>query len=121
MSLRRQSFLAPIFFLACACGSVPDDAAPGHHFRTSVEDGVTVAFSSGIPKYDTELFRYEEWFVIREDEREESLLVRPEPGTLDEQGFLFVPDSSPSDWPSVSRICVYDSTGVFQFAFGQPG
>ncbi len=110
-----------LLLLGGSCTSIPDTSAPGHTFDRSTEDGVTVARSSAIPKYEGELFRYEPWFVLREDQREESLLIRPEPGTLDERGHLYVPDSSPSDWPSVSRIAVFDSAGIFQFAFGQPG
>ena len=115
------SFLTLALLAGAACSSTPDDSAPGHTFDRYEEDGLQIAHSSATPKYDGEFLAYEPWYVLCEDEREESLLVRPEPGTLDERGFLYVPDSSPSDWPSVSRIAVFDTTGTFQFAFGQPG
>jgi len=108
-----------VLLLGGSCTS--DTAAPGHSFDCYERNGVQIAHSSAVPKYEGELFTYEQWYVLHEDEREESLLIRPEPGTLDERGFLYVPDSSPSDWPSVSRIAVFDTTGTFQFAFGQPG
>ncbi len=121
MSLIRLPAQLLIFIICVSCATESDYAAPGYVFNQYNEDGISIAYSSGIPRYEEELFFYEEWYILSEDEREESLLVRPEPGTLDERGFLFVPDSSPSDWPSVSRICVYDSSGIFQYAFGQPG
>ena len=117
----RGFILVLLCFSTIACGSTPDTSAPGHTFEQWEEGGVVTALSSAVPKYEGELFTYEPWYILQEDEREESLLVRPEPGTLDERGFLFVPDSSPSDWPSVSRIAVFDTSGIFQFAFGQPG
>jgi hypothetical protein len=106
---------------AVCCSGRTDEEVVGHQFETYLVDGVTVARSSSVPRYDGELFSYEIWYTVQSDDREESLLVRPEPGCLDDFGRLYLPDSSPSDWPNESRIAVFDSTGTFLFSFGQPG
>ncbi len=121
-SFPRYSFLILLLGSALTgCASNPDDSAIGHTFGISIEDGVTIARSSAIPRYEDELFTYERIVVLQEDEREESLLVRGSPPSVDARGWFYVPDSSPSDYLSTSRIVVYDSTGVFRYAFGQPG
>lgn len=103
------------------CASPPDDSAPGHTFEVYIESDVIIARSSGIPKYKGELFTYERAVVLQEDEREESLFVRGDPPYIDERGFFYMTDNSPSDYPSTSCIMVYDPDGIFQFSFGKPG
>ncbi len=105
---------------ALACARPPGEES-GHTFIVAEEDGVLIARSSARPKYEGELFVYERLVVLAEDERVESMLVRGDPPAVDERGYFYVPDSSPSDFPAVSRICVYDSTGRFRYAFGRPG
>jgi hypothetical protein len=103
------------------CPATPDDLVARHTFDHSVENGITVAHSSAIPRYEGELFAYERVVVLKEDEREESLFVRGEPPYIDENGYFYMADNSPSDFPSTSCIMVYDPNGVFQFSFGKPG
>ena len=121
LSIRYSLIIFPLAHALTGCASKPDDSAIGHTFKISVENGVTFARSSAIPKYEEELFVYDQMAVLQEDEREESLLVRGSPPSVDDRGWFYVPDSSPSDYPSTSRIAVFDSTGAFQYAFGQPG
>ncbi len=100
-SVPQHVFL--ILFLGYAltgCTSSPDDSAIGHTFNVSVVDGVTIARSTAIPRYEEELFTYEQITVLQEDDREESLLVRGSPPSVDDRGWYYVPDSSPSDYPS---------------------
>jgi hypothetical protein len=103
------------------CASPSDDTIAGHTFERYAEDGVTVAHSSVIPRYEGELFTYERAVVLKEDEREESLVVRGEPPYVDDRGFFYMADNSPSDFPSTSCIMVYDPNGDFRFSFGTTG
>ena len=107
--------------LLANCSADRREDASGHIFRTSVENGLEIVYSSGTPKYDGEIFAYERTIALKEDERETSLIVRGDPPVMDERGNLYMPDNSPSDYPSTSRIMVYDAEGSFLFAFGQPG
>ncbi len=97
------------------------DAPEGHRFRHYVEAGVAVAHSSGIPKYEGEIFQYESRLELQEDERVASTLLLGSPPWIDEEGNYYVADQTPSDFPSVARIAVFDSTGRFRYAFGRPG
>jgi hypothetical protein len=97
------------------------DGPEGHTFRRYQEEGVTVAHSSGTPKYEGELFRYESRLELQEDERVASTLLLGSPPWIDEEGNYYVADQTPSDFPSVARIAVFDSTGRFRYAFGRPG
>lgn len=111
--------LLPALFLA-AC-SVPGQEEGRHRFREYSEGDITIAHTTGGPKFEGELFRYERAAVMQEDEREASIIVRGEPPVMDERGWFYLPDSSPSDHPATSCIMVFDSEGTYRYSFGRPG
>lgn len=113
MKLRVQLALAVVLFVVAACSG---SGQPGHTFELVEEDGIPIAVSSGVPRYDGELFSYEKILVIRPDrDNDESLLYRPFSFTLTDDGHYYVVDSGNH------RIAVFDAAGNFVRAFGREG
>jgi hypothetical protein len=99
--------------LVTACG---DTGRPGHTFEIVEDDGVPVAVSSAIPKFDGDLFAYEKVRVIRPDPGNvESLLYQPFSFTLGDDGSYYVADRGNH------RVVVFDGEGDFVRAFGREG
>ena len=89
---------------------------PGHTFEIIEEDGVPVAVSSAIPKFEGELFTYEKILVIRPDPNDdESLLYRPYSFVLAADGHFYVADRGNH------RVAVFAAAGRFVHAFGRQG
>jgi len=89
-----------------------------HTFRVFDEDGVTVAETSGGPKYDTELFSFERLARIHEDEnRPESLMGNPssDKSRMGEDGSVFVTDVK------YNRILRFDAAGEYLNGIGGQG
>lgn len=108
----RIVFILMLAFLV-SCSS--SDKTLPYAFRIYEDDGVTIAETSGGPKYEGELFTYEPLVSMKEDEREESLLYRPSQFTMDEEGWFYVYDSGDH------CLVVYDPTGRFSHRFGREG
>ena len=87
----------------------------GHYFSVRQEDGITIAVTSSIPKYEGELFRYEKVLELREDERPESLFNRPTDFLADSQGRFYVADSGDA------RIAVFSPEGSYLRSIGRRG
>jgi len=99
--------------LLTACSS---EVSPDHTFRLYEEDGVTIAETTGGPKYSDELFTYEELFHLEQDEsREETLLSEARNIRMDEEGYLFVSDGGND------RIAVFTPDGLYSHSFGRDG
>ncbi len=112
---RPLSLLSPLLtvltLLGCGRGD-PD----GHRFVESVVDGVAVAETSGGPRYDGPLFRFEPLLTLEEDPAEpESLLFQPQSIDLGPDGRYYVADGGNG------RIAVYDAEGRFVHSFGRRG
>ncbi len=106
-----------LLLLAClsAC-AMSDERSSSHSFRIFEEDGVTIAETTGGPKYQDPLFTFEEVLVLQEDpENEDSMLYRPGMFLHGDDGRYYVTDHG------ANRIAVYDEYGVYQFGFGQQG
>jgi len=104
--------IAPALLAACAS----DTGSPGHSFRTYSEDGITIAETTGGPKYREPLFTFEEVLVLRENpENEGSMLYRPGMFLRADDGRYYVADAG------AERIAVFDENGVYLFDFGQQG
>ncbi len=86
-----------------------------HSFRIYDEDGITIAENNGDPKYDSELFNYEEVVELKEDDREESLLFRAREYLMDESGYYYVCDTGNN------RIAVFDPQGQYSHSMGREG
>jgi len=104
--------LLSVFLLACG----RSDRTADHQFSITHEDGVEVRVTTGGPKHQEDLFRYEMVCELRFDEEvEESLLIRPWSFTMDEEGKFYVADSGNH------RIAVFDADGTYQRSIGQRG
>ncbi|MFC1543739.1 6-bladed beta-propeller [Gemmatimonadota bacterium] len=110
-----QSLLAPALLLACACGSGARDHGE-HYFRTTVEDGVPVAITSEVPKYDVPLFRYQEAVRLVQDEsKPESILYSASSFRRGDDGRYYVPDRGEN------RIAVFREDGSYSHSIGRAG
>jgi hypothetical protein len=95
-----------LLFLVPAC-SGSNEGAPGHTFTVTTEDGVRTAINSSVPRYETELFHYEEIAGIREGDSEESLLGGPGLPILGEDGTFYLTDrgeARPGSWSSMLSV-----------------
>ncbi|MFC1529155.1 6-bladed beta-propeller [Gemmatimonadota bacterium] len=96
------------------CSSGADRA--DHEFRIYREGPITIAETTGGPRFEGEIFEYEPVTEIREDpDRAEPLLFNPTTIWIDESGLVFV-----SDYGN-KRIVVFDQDGEYLRAFGRDG
>lgn len=103
-----------LLILFTACSSSLDETA--HSFRIYEEDGVTIAETTGGPKYEGDLFKYEQLLELQEDpENEESLLYRASDFVMDESGYFYVDDYGNH------RIAVFDQIGQYSHSMGRQG
>jgi len=104
----------PVIFSLLIFGS--SCSKGGHSFRLVEEDGVTVALTTGGPKYEGELFIYEKVLELKQDpDHPESLIYLPSEITRDEQGYYYVIDSGDR------RIAVFDNKGHYSHSIGRRG
>ncbi len=104
-----------LLFTLCSCAR-GDEGSPAHSFRIHEENGVTIAETSGGPRYSGEIFTYEKVLEIRGYPSEErSYLVSPYPPSMDTDGYFYVPDTGSH------RIVVFSSDGRFVREFGRAG
>lgn len=100
-----------VLLVACSSSSVEDT----HSFQIYEENGIEVAETTGGPKYDEELFQYELILELKEDERDESLLYRPDDFWMDGAGQFYVCDARNF------RIAVFDQSGRYLYSMGREG
>jgi len=101
-------------FLLISCS--PRSEETTHSFRIYEEDGVTIAETTGGPKYEGELFYYEKEMEIRPDTSEvEALLYRPSYVTKDDEGNFYICDTGSRE------IVVYNRDGAYLARFGGEG
>ncbi len=87
-----------------------------HAFRTVDIEGIPVAITTGGPKYEGELFIYEEMLTIPQERvKKRARLSDPTVFTMDEDGFIYVVDSGKH------RVAVFDPEGKFVRDFGKEG
>jgi len=112
--MRIMSFICAVALLT-ACARSPSSSS--HTFRVFTEDGVTIAQTSGGPKYEGELFTYTHVATIQQDpSRPESLLHRPDPHiAMDAEGLIYIADTGNH------RIAVFDASGRYLRSFGHQG
>jgi hypothetical protein len=91
--------------------------AQEHSFQVFQENGITIAETTGEPKYSQDIFRYEHILTLQEDEsRPESLLGNPITANMVEyDGWFYVLDHSPM------RIACFDSDGNYSHDIGRAG
>ncbi len=114
----RCASITPFIFLLIlsACGG-PNKGAPGHTFTVTIQDGVPTAINSSIPRYEAELFHYEEISGVREGDSEESLLSGPGLPILGEDGTFYLTDRGGSE----ARVVVFDASGDYVRQMGRRG
>ncbi len=89
---------------------------PQHSFKVYQEDNVTVAITSGGPKYTEPLFDYEVVVTLKENpDRPESMLFHPGDICMDRDGYFYVEDKGNG------RIAVFNPQGDFVRSFGRVG
>lgn len=103
-----------VLFCVAACSNV-DQEQPGYSFKIFEENGITVAETTGGPKYKGELFEYIPAFTIESGDTEESMLFDPWRITGDSKGWFYVYDGGSED------IVVFDPDGKFHSRFGRKG
>ena len=113
--LRSSFTIIPIIYL-CACAK-DHEGSLSHSFRIHEEKGVTITETTGGPKYEGELFTYEEILTLKENpDNPESFLNRPHVHFfLDKQGLFYVADRRDS------RIAVFGPDGEYLWSFGRGG
>jgi len=112
--MRRIPCVFTLVILLTTCSS-PDEIRT-HSFRIFEEDGVTIAESTGGPKYEGDLFTYEKVLTLQQDTTNtESLLFRPGDFCMDEDGFFYVTDRGNY------RIAVFDREGMYSHQIGREG
>ena len=108
--------MACVFVISCLLTVCSSSESTDHTFRISEMDGVTIAETSGGPKYTDELFEYEELYHLEQDEsREETLLSEAQTARMDEGGYIYVTDSGND------RIAVFNPDGSFSHSIGRDG
>jgi len=104
-----------VLLMACSCSS-NDDTDSAHRFRVFEEDGITIAETTGGPRYAGDLFTYEESLTLHSDpDVEESLLHRPSGMVISDDGRIFVCDAGDR------RIAVFSPAGEFIRNIGREG
>ncbi|MFC1529183.1 6-bladed beta-propeller [Gemmatimonadota bacterium] len=113
-SFRKVLISCTTLALLAACSSGPGTAR--HSFRIYQEDGVTIAETSGGPRFDGPLFEYTEVLRLEQDESiEESLLFRVSEYYLGDDGNYYVNDRGNG------RFTVFGPDGKYLHGFGRTG
>lgn len=115
MSIRSRR-LVPLSILILV-GCDPSVSVRSHTFTVGIEEGVPTARTTGGPRYDDPVFRFEELLTLDQDpSRPESLLHEPQQGARKAgDGCFYIPDSGNC------RIAVFDRTGRYQRSIGRAG
>ncbi len=115
MQLRSalHAYLIITVFILLRCSS---DREGRHSFQIEEINGVLTAVNQGAPKYDGELFEYqEELRLVADPEHPDSYLVNPDPPVVDAAGNFYVNDSR------TNQIVAYDMEGRFLHTIGRLG
>ncbi len=109
----RTSITILFIIVLLSCSSRPNT---NHEFRVFLENGLTIAETSGGPRFQGELFSYEKVVEIRSDTtNQEAILYRPFACIVDSDGHVYVADSSNH------RIAVFDFDGNYLRSIGREG
>jgi len=104
-----------LILLLCSC-SISSDRDSSHTFRTFTENGVTIAETTGGPKYEGEIFEYEPVLTLKGNpDDEESLLFRAGTFTVDQDGYFHILDNGDH------RIAVFNQEGSYVRSYGGEG
>ncbi len=108
--MKRFLLCIPILILA-GCSD-----QTSHAFRTFMENGVSVAETTGGPRYTVPVFSFEHLFRIEQDDtREETLLYGFNWYMVGDDGCFYTTDIGNQ------RIAVFDAAGRYSHSFGQGG
>lgn len=103
-----------ILFFLSACSSSYEENS--HGFQIYEENGVSIAETSGGPKYEGNIFRFQKICELIEDPNNpESQLYRSKAYVADEAGYFYVADEGNG------RIAVFNPDGIFHNSIGQQG
>jgi hypothetical protein len=114
--IKNSCVLLLLPLLAVTACSQGRDTNPTHSFRIYEENGISIAETTGGPKYQDPLFTFEEVLALKEDpENEDSLLYRAGMFLRSEDGRFYVVDAG------ASRIAIFNEHGEYLSDFGQQG
>jgi len=100
--------------LLVACASEETDT--GYTFKILQDEGFTIAETSGGPKFEGELFAYDEILRLEQDEQiMGSLLTMPRTVLMDDAGRFYVEDGD------ADRIVCFDESGHYLSQIGRQG
>ncbi|MFC1529521.1 6-bladed beta-propeller [Gemmatimonadota bacterium] len=103
----------------CACTLLSfcssRDEIKEHHFQTYLHDGITIAETTGGPRYEGELFEYVPIMDLELSESEETMLFDPSSIICDSDGWIYIKDNGNGD------VVVFDPEGQFHTRFGRYG
>lgn len=88
-----------------------------HSFQIYEENGITIAETTGGPKYEGELFEYEPVLKINQDERQLDSIIGSlqDKVLMDEDGFIYIVDNRPP------RVVCFDPDGNYSHDIGRAG
>ncbi len=109
------NLMAPILFILTGACSRSNEESTSHSFRVYTEDGVTIAETTGGPKYKGEIFSYVVELVLAPGETEESFLDFPRQFFSDSDGYIYVVDESKA------AVMVYHPNGQYSHTIGKKG
>ena len=119
MTVRPRSLTDPAALLLgglLALASCSERGEEGHRFQTLTQEGVPVAVTNLVPRYEEPLFWYEEMVRLEQDEsRPETLLYQAYDYIMGDDGRYYVSDRGNG------RVAVFDPDGRFLFGFGREG
>ncbi len=112
--MRHALALLTFSLLLCACERAQE--TPPHEFEIIDDDGIPTAVTTGGPRFEGELFRYEQLIELRGEPSEAGSYLRtPSTPSVDQEGRYYVPDTREN------RIVVFDRDGHYLRTIGQPG
>ena len=117
MSLRIHHYIIFAFSISLvACSGSSEESTNGHTFQISDESGIPVALTTGGPKYQEDLFEFEEVLRLEQDvSREETILYRAWQYLMCDDGNYYVNDRGNT------RIAVFGADGKYIRSFGRDG
>jgi len=117
MSLRiHQPIIFALSIALIACSGSSEEITTDHAFRISDESGIPVALTTGGPKYQEDLFEFEEILRLEQDvSREETILYQVRQYIMCDDGNYYVNDMGNT------RIAVFGADGKYIRSFGRDG
>lgn len=106
-----RNILVLLSLIACTS----PETGTSHSFNIYEENGVTIAETTGGPKYEGELFEYVPVLELESGDTDETMLFNPTTFIADSEGWFYINDAGNGD------VVVFDPEGRFHNRFGRKG